>query len=88
LAIKKWDYAFGKLFSLSSVSSLKGGAATAAMDGEEAKTDSDSMPFTPALSPFGRGEGVEAAAKMKTCQRHNRAKRPDCVWNQPNPALR
>jgi hypothetical protein len=29
--------------------------------GEEAKTDSKATPLTPALSPFGRGEGVEAA---------------------------
>ena len=60
-----WDYIFGKF---SSLSSLKGGEGR----GEEAKTDS--KPLTPTLSPFGRGEGVEAAAMMKAGQRHNPAR--------------
>ena len=36
----------------------------------EANTGSNSMPLTPTLSPFGRGEGVETVALMKTGQRH------------------
>jgi hypothetical protein len=66
------DYALDKF---SSLSSLKGGEGW----GEEAKMDSYLMPLTPALSPFGRGEGVAAAALMDTWQRHDPALFPLCV---------
>jgi hypothetical protein len=46
-----------------SLSSLEGGEGR----GEEARSDSNSISLTPTLSPFGRGEGVEAAAVMKIC---------------------
>ena len=60
------NYAFDKF---SSLSSLKGGEGR----GEEAKTDSNSTPLTPTLFPFGRGEGVEAAARLNACQIHSPA---------------
>jgi len=66
-----WVYIFGKF---SSLSSLKGGEGR----GDEAKTDA--KPLTPTLSPFGRGEGVEAAAMMKACQRNYPAKVTEIVF--------
>jgi hypothetical protein len=81
----KWDYALDWYFSLSS---LKGGEGR----GEEAKTNSNALPLTPALSPFGRGEGVKAAAKLKAGQRHNpsflagRPVGPDCGFASFNMA--
>jgi hypothetical protein len=50
-----WDYDFDPFFSLSSP---KGGEGR----GEEANGGRPQGPLTPTLSPFGRGEGVPAAA--------------------------
>ncbi len=50
-----------------SLSSLKGGEGR----GEEVKSRANLFPLTPALSPFGRGEVVEAVAIWETSKRHH-----------------
>jgi len=52
--------------------------------GEEAKADSSSTPLTPTLSPFGRGEGVQAAANVRGYPRHN----PDRIRHYPGRAAK
>ena len=58
--------------ALFSLASPRGGEGR----GEEVNTGASSLPLTPTLSPFGRGEGVEVAGRLNDGSRHQPASSP------------